>query len=409
MPTHCRLRAPLATLLVLVSITAALFSTALAGSNGFSADPWPEAGARFRQNGVWLGGDGAVSVDLGGGRVLWLFGDSFVAPQAGVGRQRAVVIRNSLAIQKGRDPQISSIRFYWAKTPDGPAAFFGANNDRWLWPAGGLVVAEQLVVFFMRLRPAGNALGFDYDGWCVAAIDDFHKPPAKWAWRWLKSAAGSPRVALGAAGVLRRGDFLFAWGARQSGRRELHLARWPLSCLRSGDLSAPHWWMGRSRGWAIASPGQDQPEALFAEAPAEMSIHWESCLRRYFAVQTQGFGAGGLYYRTARRPWGPWSEPRVFFHPPEFGQSQALIYAARAHPELTGSQLVVTYMVGHLDFARLLRDYSLYYPRFLKGRFRASASASARSFEPEAVPFLRSSKTVAGLGSRKGEASLRFH
>ena len=27
----------------------------------------------------WLGGDGAYSIDLGGDRTLWLFGDSFIA------------------------------------------------------------------------------------------------------------------------------------------------------------------------------------------------------------------------------------------------------------------------------------------------------------------------------------------
>src|SRR5262245_28716220 len=43
--------------------------------------PWPEAAARFRSQGSsWLGADSAYSVDLRSGRVLWLFGDTFVDP-----------------------------------------------------------------------------------------------------------------------------------------------------------------------------------------------------------------------------------------------------------------------------------------------------------------------------------------
>ncbi|MBF0531153.1 MAG: hypothetical protein HQK55_18175, partial [Deltaproteobacteria bacterium] len=50
---------------------------------------WPEADRMFHSDPLWLGGDGAGSVDLGGGRVLWLFGDSFVTDQPGTNRQDA--------------------------------------------------------------------------------------------------------------------------------------------------------------------------------------------------------------------------------------------------------------------------------------------------------------------------------
>ena len=44
--------------------------------------PWPEADSLFRSDPLWLGADAAFSVDLGRGRVLWLFGDSFVASKS---------------------------------------------------------------------------------------------------------------------------------------------------------------------------------------------------------------------------------------------------------------------------------------------------------------------------------------
>ncbi len=39
----------------------------------FHATPWQEAVLLFRGDPRWVGGDGAYSIDLENGRVLWLF------------------------------------------------------------------------------------------------------------------------------------------------------------------------------------------------------------------------------------------------------------------------------------------------------------------------------------------------
>src|SRR6187402_497960 len=61
-----------------------------------SAAPWPEADALFRRDPRWLGGDAAITVALGGERVLWLFGDSFIAHPGERSRERARMVRNSV-------------------------------------------------------------------------------------------------------------------------------------------------------------------------------------------------------------------------------------------------------------------------------------------------------------------------
>ncbi len=68
------------------------------------AEPWPAADKMFKRDHRWLGGDGASSIDLGGGRVLWLFGDSFIDARDRHLRGESVLIRNSVAIQFGHDP-----------------------------------------------------------------------------------------------------------------------------------------------------------------------------------------------------------------------------------------------------------------------------------------------------------------
>jgi hypothetical protein len=51
-----------------------------------------------------------------------------------------------------------------------------------------------------------------------------------------------------------------------------------------------------------------------------------------------------------------------------------MIYAGKAHPELTGADLVVTYATN-TDWERCLDDPSLYYPRFLKVTFAPDAAS----------------------------------
>jgi hypothetical protein len=56
------------------------------------------------------------------------------------------------------------------------------------------------------------------------------------------------------------------------------------------------------------------------------------------------------------------------FHPPESDRPGAFVYAGKAHPELAGGDLAVTYAANSFDFAQLVADPSLYYPRFAKIR-----------------------------------------
>jgi hypothetical protein len=43
-----------------------------------------------------------------------------------------------------------------------------------------------------------------------------------------------------------------------------------------------------------------------------------------------------------------------------------MIYAAKAHPELTGADLVITYATNTFEFAEQLTDSLPYYPRFVR-------------------------------------------
>src|SRR5277367_3680573 len=102
---------------------------------GVTASNWPEADALFHADPRWLGADGAYTVDLGGDRTLWLYGDTFLAREAGGTRADALFLRNSAAVQTGRDPSHAVMAFYWGKDDRGdPQSFVGEDGDEWFWP-----------------------------------------------------------------------------------------------------------------------------------------------------------------------------------------------------------------------------------------------------------------------------------
>jgi hypothetical protein len=118
----------------------------------------------FAQRTIWSGGDGAHSVDLGDGRVLWLFGDSFVdgLNQAG---EPGPMLRNSLVVQQGGCFSMVS----YGGPGDRVAPLPAADPDEWLWATGAVVDPQGMVkVTAMRMVKAPGDAGWD---WRVNGVD----------------------------------------------------------------------------------------------------------------------------------------------------------------------------------------------------------------------------------------------
>jgi hypothetical protein len=70
--------------------------------------------------------------------------------------------------------------------------------------------------------------------------------------------------------------------------------------------------------------------------------------------------------RAAPALTGPWSAPRMIYRPPEYYRPNVMIYAGKAHPELSGADLVLTYATNSFEFGEVLTDSLSYYPRFIR-------------------------------------------
>ena len=332
-----------------------------------SAIQWPEADTLFHQDPRWLGADGAYSVPLRDGRILWLFGDTFVAKTAAHVRSESKMVRNTIAIQRGEDPTAATMTFYWRGTEDAPESFFSEDGERWYWPGHGIRLGPALVLFFQRVKATpGRGLGFEADGWQVAIIDDASGQPLQWNVRMVPPTTAPSGIAVGAA-LNVDGEHIVALAQREPGNHAGFLVRWAQVDLLNGRLDMAEWWTS-DRSWVGQAELRGEPSAVMANAGPESSFHFDPSNAKWVHVRSDGFGATTIVVSYSDRVEGPWSTPQVVFRPPESDRSKILVYAAKGHPELAaGGALAIAYATNTLDdFAKLVNDTSLYYPRFVR-------------------------------------------
>lgn len=332
-------------------------------SSFIRAEPWPEADALFHSNPDWLGGDDAYSVDLGNGRVLWLFADTFIATSGKHIRSESVMINNSVAIEAGYDPSTASMHFYWRKNAGKPQSFFAGDGDAWYWPADGIVVGDKLFIFLMAVHATKTGLGFELAGWDTVVVPNFRSAPSDWKMHFVKSPANDFGIFVSGS-LIQVGDYVYAFSYQESGAK-ICLVRWTLTDLGHEDLSRLEWWSGEA-GWVLQRDLHHAPTALAADGQAEFTVNLQPTLNQFLMIQTVGAGRADIGFRRADTLTGAWTPLQPFYRPQEYQIPDIMIYAAKYHPELHGAPLVLTYVTNTFKLEEVLAAPDLYYPRFLK-------------------------------------------
>jgi hypothetical protein len=338
---------------------------------------WPQADRLFRSDPRWLGGDAAFSVDLGHGRVLWMFGDSFIAAKAGETRRQTAFVRNSVAIETGYDPASATIHFYSGRRHGQLASFMPSEGATWFWPLQGIRIGRHLLLFYMRETrdPDKHSLGFRSVGWSAFMIDNPDAEPSHWKPRKLDGPEMQSKLFIGMA-VLREAAFVYAFVLNDA-THNAYLLRWRTDEAAAGRLSSPRWWCGAAQGW---QPNSRCRQIVITDAGSEFSVQ-RGPRGGFLEVNSAGFGASTIVLRHSARLQGPWSTPEMLYRPPESNAPQAFVYGAKAHPELHGADLIVTYTANGSD-ERLATDMSIYFPRFVRVTFLAQPRGLAQQRRP---------------------------
>lgn len=331
---------------------------------------WPEADKLFHSDPRWLGADAAFSIDLGRGRVLWLFGDTFVARKPGDSRANAAFVRNTVAVQTGYDPSHASMKFYWRTREAQPSEIFPSEGQVWKWPASGIRIGGTLIVFCTRLvaDPAKNSLGFKLAGWEAYQVANPDEEPSAWT---MKKIAEDPGNVILATAALREDGQVYLLGASEP-EHDLYLARLSVEAARRGQFGGLEWWTGSD--WQAAP---SKCRSLMRNVGTESSVQRDPRGGGFLEVNSQGFGATDIVMRRAPRLEGPWSEPQKIYRPPESDAPDAFVYAGKSHPELRGADLIVTYAANG-DDKKVAADMSLYFPRFVRAELPKHAAATAK-------------------------------
>ncbi|MBL7100814.1 MAG: DUF4185 domain-containing protein [Nanoarchaeota archaeon] len=339
----------------------------------YSIKPLPQYNKLFYNQKGWTGADGSYSVKLSDDITLWLYSDTWVSNiTEDKQRKNATIINNSIALQHGKDPLTSSVKFFWGDTKNGkPTAFITPADDiGWFWLFNGIVIENKLYLFLMQTTQTDNksVFGFKFIQTWLAQIENPHDNPKKWRITqhklpWNKSP--DDKLFFGSA-LVKEGDFVYIYGYKEDKKqgRSMIIARTPANRITDFKqwrfLSNGHW-----------QTNMDNISNLFNGIATEYSVSYQSSIKQYVAIYSENGMSKKILARFSPTPIGPWSSPYKLYECPEYDWHQNYFcYAAKAHPTISKEHdLIVTYVCNSTDFWQVAQDTRIYWPRFLNIKF----------------------------------------
>jgi len=329
-----------------------------AGRRNENSELFPQAAPdRFyndlftRRDGGWTGGDGTRSVVLPDGRILWLFGDTFlgtVRPDRSR-PQPAPMVRNTFVVQSG-----DTLVTLHGGTAASPQAFVTPQErGSWYWPSDGLVEGNRLLVFLPRFAATGPGM-WDWR-WRGTDIGTFSLPELRL--EKITAAKAINRVIYGAA-LLKDDDATYIYGVEDlQSAKYVHIAK-----AGSGHLDdAWEYWDGER--WTVDPLASKR---LFSGAALQFSVFKTG--DRYVLITSDNrnpFDSAIVAY-ISPSPIGPWSLRSLLYRPPE-AKGDIVAYNALAHPHLSPrDRLLLSYNLNHIrDAEAVYRNADDYRPRFV--------------------------------------------
>jgi hypothetical protein len=374
-----------------LSLAAFLFCGGF-GMTAPASAPDQQAGAGFKYQQGWLGADDAYSIPLGGGRSLWVFGDTFIAPSEGAQRSgSSLFIRNSIGITTCASAGKCAIEYFWGHKDGKADSFFTAPvATDWLWPMDGFVHNGVLYIGMMQMHADGKgAFGFAFTGTLLASVPNYTAPPGQWKVTYQELNKGGDALP-GVSIVVREGPkgnpdpgnasgasyayFFTLVQGRSPGDQHLTLTRIPLDKLGSAARPASSAWeyLKRDDSWgpwngADAALPKDNAIVLTPGA-TEMTVRYHEPTKKWLAIYPMAFDKTGHYSLSDSIVKG-WSSSKPLYEYPEMQPTNpnyaqhVFCYALKEHPEFEQpDKLMFTYACNSTDEKEVYANPNLYRP-----------------------------------------------
>ncbi|MFI5385664.1 MAG: DUF4185 domain-containing protein [Fimbriimonadales bacterium] len=356
----------------MLSLGALLLVTLNSKLEVLSAKPAPEIDALFQRSDGWIGGDGAYSVLLPGGRVAWLFSDTWIGKVRDGKRTDATIVNNTIGIQKSR---LAPLDYAVAGDSAGKprAQIVPEDGHGWFWQQAAGFANGKLYRFLNQVEKSGDpgVFGFRSVGLWLGVTAGVDGEPAAWHTRQIKlsnTLFEPTRTLVWGSSVLIQGETAYIYGTDEhrgdrGGQRHMVVARVPAAKLE--DTAAWEYFDGKA--WS--------KDFRMAAHLAQFLATEHSVTRfgpGYLAVYTLDGLSSKIVARYAEQPWGPWSESTTLYTCPEIAANpKAFTYAAKAHESLSrGDEVVLSYVANSTDFWEVARNARLYWPRFVRVKLR---------------------------------------
>jgi hypothetical protein len=295
----------------------------------------------------WTGGDAAYSVPLPGGRVAWLFSDSFLGELADDGSRRSAdFVHNAIVVQDGS--RLTTV--HGGGDPKPGSVFAPADAASWYWVGDGTVEGDRLLVLLNRYHFTGGGIwDFKYDDSALATVSlsDMRVQSI--------SPLPNPAVAWGAA-VTETVEWTYVYGVEEQGNdKYAHVAR-----AHAGNLGgAWEFWDGSA--W---TPDAGRSARVLSGVSNGFSVVPDG---GGYALVTQQLGLGrDIHVHRAPSPEGPWAASQTIATVPDRGAGR-FTYNAVLHPEFgSDGGLLLSYNVNSEIAGETQRDGSVYRPGFMR-------------------------------------------
>jgi hypothetical protein len=304
------------------------------------------------------------SVSLGGGRSLFLFGDTFLGGWNPNGTRNVTgAVHSSTAVvdDAALARCFAGASFGMAGGAVAPLLQPADAGDSMVWPLGPALVDGgelDLLYTWVRHDPAAG-FGFSTLGNGIAAGP---VGGATWSVAGQALSARATEVMPSAWLVHDGYAYLYRCGSQlDAGWDPCIVGRAPLE--QRADLGAYRYYVGDG-GYA----GTYAQAAVVVEGAPAFTVTWNAFLGAYLEVYVEPF-ATAVSARRAAQPEGPFSQ-KVPLWPCSLpaDDPQSFCYAAFEHPQYDspdGRKIVLTYDTNTNDFASMLRHPNLYWPRLV--------------------------------------------